>query len=124
MYLHFFDALHFLFIEIKTQHISCVKAKVFEVLADLLFAISIVPGTMPYFQFNDMLFSQIINDNIRSLLISGSGFDIIVSCTVNDRFQKQQKILSSNLFYKLRKFVFINIMKILNNTELFAYYSD
>ena len=65
---HIFDALFFFFVEIERQHVAGFQTEVLQILAKLLFAFFIIGRTVPDFQLNDELFSEIIDDHIYCTL--------------------------------------------------------
>ena len=81
------DPCFFLFIKIKAQHITGIQPEILQILADLLFSLGVIPLAPPDLQFDDILPPEIVNDYIRTLLISGLGFDIVISGPVNNRLQ-------------------------------------
>ncbi len=96
--MNLFYSLLFLLVEVKTEHIAACKTKVIKIFADLLLARIIIPFSPPDLQLNDILLTEIIHNDIRSRLISGLCFNIVVSGSVDDRFQVKQKLFSSVLF--------------------------
>lgn len=53
-----------------------------------------------YLQFYNILLPQIIDNNVRSGLISGLGFNIIITCAINDWFQIEQELFSSIFLFE------------------------
>ena len=59
-----FHTCFFILIKIEAKHISGIQAKVVKILTYLLFSAFVVSLTMPDFQFNYVLLSQVIDYNI------------------------------------------------------------
>ena len=88
------------FVEIETQHITCRKAEIIKILTDLFLSFGIIARPAPYLQFYNILLPQIIDNNVRSGLISGLGFNIIITCAINDWLQIEQELLSSFFLFE------------------------
>ena len=89
-----FDGMHtalLIFVEIETEQISLVDVVIVQILRQLLLTLCIVFITVPDFQFNDVLLSKIVNDHIRTSLITGLCLNIVVSRAVYDWSQIKQE---------------------------------
>lgn len=80
-----FDCMHtalFIFIEVKAEQIFLVDVIVVKILGQLLFTLRVVFVTVPDFQLDDILLSEIIYDNICTFLVTGLSLNLIISDTV------------------------------------------
>ena len=73
---------------------------IIQIAKKLFFATGVIFFSMPDLHFNDILFSKIINDQICSPHTSGSRFDIVVSCSIDQRPDIQKKQFSAIFFNK------------------------
>lgn len=85
---------------------------ILQIIRKLLFSSFIVGIPMPYLHLNDILLSQIINDHIRLFIIPCSCLNIIIPCSINDRFQKKHKISPAIRFQEFFISITVNIIKI------------
>lgn len=92
------DANLLVTVEVKAEQISLVDVIIVKISQQLLFPAFIVFFSMPDFHFDDILFPAIINDDIRSSQIPCSGLDIVISDSVDDRFEIEQEILPPLFF--------------------------
>ena len=92
------NSLLLLFVKIETQHIAGRQVPVIQIFAQLSLAIRIIAWFPPDLQFDNVLLSEVIDDDIRSALVTGLRFDLVVSGSIDDRFQIQQELLSPVFF--------------------------
>ena len=90
---------------------------VIQIIFQLFFSPLIICIASPHLHFNDKLLPQIINDQIRTFLISGSRFHIIIASAVNDRLHIEHKIPAS-VFLK-EPFITITVNVVKMNDKFF-----
>lgn len=74
-----FDGVHtalLIFVEIEAKQIAFINMIIVQIFGQLLFSLRVIFIAVPDFQFNDILFSQIVNDHISTSLVTGLCFDI------------------------------------------------
>ena len=69
---------------------------------------------MPDFQFYYILFTEVIDNYISASQISGPGFNIVITGSVNNRAELEKEIFSSDFFNKSFIAVMIKIVEMLD----------
>ena len=91
----------FFLVEAKTEEIAFLQVEIFEIAAELFLSTLIVCVTSPYLQFDDVLFTEIVDDYIHSVMVTCLFFDMVAANAVDDRTQVGEEHLASIVLNEL-----------------------
>ena len=106
-------------IKIEAKHIPLLLPEILQILHKLPFPSLIVLVPTPDLHLHHELLAPIIHHHIRPPRIPGLGFQVIISCAVNNGLQVQQEELQPILFDEFLIIITINFLKIFH--ELFQH---
>ena len=72
-------------VEVETEQIPFLKVIIVQIFRNLFFSLCVIFLATPDFQLYDILFPQIVYNDIGSFLITSLCFNIVVACTINNR---------------------------------------
>ena len=85
---------------------------VVQILSNLLFTLGVIFLTTPDFQFYDILFSQIVHNDICPFLVTSLCLNVVIARAVDNWSQVQQKQLSAILFLEFIWLTAIDVVEV------------
>ena len=67
--------------------------KIFKIAGKLFFASFMISVTAPKLELNHILFALVVDDEIHAFIVPSPGFYAVISDTIDNRFQEQDKII-------------------------------
>ena len=84
--LYRFHAALFVPVKTETHEVALLGMVKIGMARDLILTASVVRIPTPYLEFDNILISEVVDDDIRPCLIAGLALDIIIADAVDDGF--------------------------------------
>ena len=114
IHLNGFHARFLIFVEVETEQIAFLKVIVIQIFSNLFFSLCVIFLATPDFQLYDILFPQIVYNDIGSFLITSLCFNIVVTCTIDNGAKIQQEQFSAIFFLEFIWLAAIDVIKVEN----------